>query len=53
VRAADSLACLSSDPGAAREEIQRRREEIGFSYYVLGADVANTLCPVVTELAGT
>ncbi|WP_232663240.1 LLM class flavin-dependent oxidoreductase [Pseudonocardia sp. TRM90224] len=52
VRAADSLAFLSSDPSAAAEEIQRRREEIGFSYFVFGADVAGALAPVVAELAG-
>jgi hypothetical protein len=52
LRAADSLAVLPSDPAAAAEEIQRRREEIGFSYFVFGADVADTLAPVVAELAG-
>ena len=52
LRAADSLAILPSDPAAASEEIQRRREEIGFSYFVFGADVADTLAPVVAELAG-
>jgi hypothetical protein len=40
------------DPAAATEEIQRRREEIGFSYFVFGADSADTLAPVVAELAG-
>jgi len=39
-------------PAAAAEEIQRRREEIGFSYFVFGADFAGTLAPVVAELAG-
>ena len=52
VRAADSLAFLPGDPAAAAEEIQRRREEIGFSYFVFGADVAGVLAPVVAELAG-
>jgi len=51
VRAADSLAYLPNDPSAAAEEIQRRREEIGFSYFVFGADVAGALAPVVAELA--
>jgi hypothetical protein len=37
---------------AAAEEIQRRREEIGFSYFVFGADFADTLAPVVANLAG-
>ena len=52
LRAADSLAVLPSDPAAAAEEIQRRREELGFSYFVFGADVADALAPVVAELAG-
>jgi len=52
LHAADSLAVLPDDPAAAAEEIQRRREEIGFSYFVFGADFADTLAPVVAELAG-
>jgi hypothetical protein len=52
VRAADSLAFLPTDPSAAAEEIQRRREEIGFSYFVFGADIAGTLAPVVARLTG-
>jgi alkanesulfonate monooxygenase SsuD/methylene tetrahydromethanopterin reductase-like flavin-dependent oxidoreductase (luciferase family) len=52
LRAADSLAVLPDDPSAAAEEIQRRREEIGFSYFVFGADFADALAPVVAELAG-
>jgi len=52
LRAADSLAILPADPSAAAEEIQRRREEIGFSYFVFGADVADALAPVVAALAG-
>ena len=52
LRAADSLAILPDDPAAAAEEIQRRREEIGFSYFVVGAGLADTLAPVVAELAG-
>ena len=51
-RAADSLVTLLEDPGAAAEEIQRRREEIGFSYFVVGADFADTFAPVVARLAG-
>jgi alkanesulfonate monooxygenase SsuD/methylene tetrahydromethanopterin reductase-like flavin-dependent oxidoreductase (luciferase family) len=49
---ADSLAILPSDPGAAAEEIQRRREEIGYSYFVIGADSADAFAPVVAQLAG-
>ena len=52
LRAMDSLAILPDDPAAAAEEIQRRREEIGFSYFVFGADVADAFAPVVAELAG-
>jgi len=52
LRAADSLAILPDDPAAAAEEIQRRREEIGFSYFVFGGDFADALAPVVAELVG-
>ena len=51
-READSLAILPNDPAAAVEEIQRRREEIGFSYVVIGADFADEFAPVVAELTG-
>ncbi len=51
-RAVDSLALLPSDPSAAADEIQRRREELGFSYFVFGADFADALAPVVAKLAG-
>src|SRR3954466_1292044 len=53
LRAADSLAILPDDPAAATEEIQRRREQMGFSYVVVGASVSDALAPVVAELAGT
>ena len=52
LRAADSLAILPDDPAAAAEEIQRRREEIGFSYFVFGADFADAFAPLVAELTG-
>ncbi|MBB6547204.1 LLM class flavin-dependent oxidoreductase [Nonomuraea rubra] len=52
LHAVDSLAALPADPAAAAEEIQRRREEIGFSYFVFGAGHADVLAPVVAELAG-
>jgi alkanesulfonate monooxygenase SsuD/methylene tetrahydromethanopterin reductase-like flavin-dependent oxidoreductase (luciferase family) len=52
LRSADSLTILPDDPAAAAEEIQRRREEIGFSYFVFGAGSADTLAPVVAKLAG-
>jgi alkanesulfonate monooxygenase SsuD/methylene tetrahydromethanopterin reductase-like flavin-dependent oxidoreductase (luciferase family) len=52
LRAVDSLLVLPSDPAAAIEEILRRREESGFSYFVIGANAADVLAPVVAELAG-
>ena len=52
LRAVDSLAILPDDPAAAAEEIQRRREEIGFSYFVFGAACADAFAPVVAQLAG-
>lgn len=52
MRASDSLAFLPDDPGAATELIQRRREELGASYFVFGADFAATMAPVVARLAG-
>jgi alkanesulfonate monooxygenase SsuD/methylene tetrahydromethanopterin reductase-like flavin-dependent oxidoreductase (luciferase family) len=52
VRAADSMSYLPADPAAAAEEILRRREELGFSYFVLGADIAAPLAPVIADLAG-
>jgi alkanesulfonate monooxygenase SsuD/methylene tetrahydromethanopterin reductase-like flavin-dependent oxidoreductase (luciferase family) len=53
LREADSLERLPDDPAAIVDELQRRREEIGFTYFVFGADFADTLAPVVAELAGT
>jgi alkanesulfonate monooxygenase SsuD/methylene tetrahydromethanopterin reductase-like flavin-dependent oxidoreductase (luciferase family) len=52
LREGDSLAILPDDPAAAAEEIQRRREEIGYSYFVFGADFAEVLAPMVAALAG-
>jgi hypothetical protein len=34
-------------------EIQRRREELGLSYFVFGAEVSDALALVVAKLAGT
>jgi len=53
LRAADSLAILPDDPLAAAEESSGRREELGFSYFVFGAEVCDALAPVVAELAAT
>ena len=52
LRAADSLLILPDDPAAATEEILRRREEGGFSYFVVGANAADALAPVVAGLTG-
>lgn len=52
LRAVDSLLVLPDDPAAATDEILRRREELGFSYFVLGANAADMLAPVVADLAG-
>ncbi|MFE3759560.1 LLM class flavin-dependent oxidoreductase [Nocardia tengchongensis] len=52
LHAADAMTVLPDDPAAAIEEILRRREEIGFSYFVFGADFAERFAPVVAELAG-
>jgi alkanesulfonate monooxygenase SsuD/methylene tetrahydromethanopterin reductase-like flavin-dependent oxidoreductase (luciferase family) len=52
LRAADSLAILPGDPAAATEEILRRREDSGFSYFVVGANAADAPAPVVAELTG-
>lgn len=52
LRAEDSLAVLPGDPAAAVDEIERRREELGFSYFVVGAEFAERLAPMVERLAG-
>ena len=52
LHAAGSLLALPGDPASAVEQILRRREEHGFTYFVVGADAAETLAPVVAELAG-
>lgn len=53
LRAADSLAILPADPAAAVEELQRRREQIGATYVVIGSNSADSLRPVVARLAGS
>ena len=52
LRAADSLAYLPPDPAAAADELRRRREETGISYFAFGANVADAFAPLVAELAG-
>jgi hypothetical protein len=45
LRAADWLAILPDDSAAPADKIQRRREEIGFSYF--GVEVSDALAPVL------
>jgi alkanesulfonate monooxygenase SsuD/methylene tetrahydromethanopterin reductase-like flavin-dependent oxidoreductase (luciferase family) len=52
LRAADSLAYLPPDPVAAANELRRRREETGITYFAFGANVADTFAPLVAALAG-
>ncbi|WP_240917550.1 hypothetical protein [Phycicoccus sp. HDW14] len=52
LRAEDSLLVLPADPAAAVEELRRRREEIGYSYVVVGSHAVDVMAPVVAELAG-
>ena len=52
LREADSLAYLPSDPSAAADELRRRREETGVSYFVFGANNGDRFAPLVAELAG-
>ncbi|MEV8372585.1 LLM class flavin-dependent oxidoreductase [Kribbella sp. NPDC056861] len=52
LQAADSLLALPNDPSAAVEEILKRREEGGFSYFVIGANAAEALAPAVAKLTG-
>ncbi len=52
LQATDSLAYLPPDPAAAADELRRRREETGVSYFAFGANVADTFAPLVAELAG-
>ena len=52
LQAADSLAYLPPDTPAAADELRRRREETGVSYFAFGANVADTFAPLVAEMAG-
>jgi alkanesulfonate monooxygenase SsuD/methylene tetrahydromethanopterin reductase-like flavin-dependent oxidoreductase (luciferase family) len=52
LRAVDSLLVLPDDAVAATDEILRRREELGFSYFVIGSNSADAFAAVVAELAG-
>ena len=52
LRAADSLAYLPHDPAAAADELRRRRQETGISYFAFGSNAADTFAPLVAELAG-
>jgi hypothetical protein len=52
LRAMDSLFSLPDDPAAVIDELLRRREEIGFSYFVFGAGFAERFAPVLARLSG-
>lgn len=52
LQAADSLAYLPPDPRAAADELRRRREQMGVSYFAFGSNVADAFAPLVAELAG-
>jgi alkanesulfonate monooxygenase SsuD/methylene tetrahydromethanopterin reductase-like flavin-dependent oxidoreductase (luciferase family) len=52
LREADSLACLPPEPQAAADELRRRREETGVTYFAFGANVADSFAPLVAELSG-
>ncbi|MVU77874.1 LLM class flavin-dependent oxidoreductase [Nocardia sp. ET3-3] len=52
LHAADAMTVLPDDPAAAIDEIQRRRDEMGFSYFIFGADFADRFAPVVEALTG-
>jgi alkanesulfonate monooxygenase SsuD/methylene tetrahydromethanopterin reductase-like flavin-dependent oxidoreductase (luciferase family) len=52
LQAADSLAYLPPDPAAAADELHRRREQTGVSYFAFGANIADTFAPLVAELSG-
>ncbi|MFV0257868.1 MAG: TIGR03621 family F420-dependent LLM class oxidoreductase [Acidimicrobiales bacterium] len=49
---ASPLALVGS-PGQMADDLRRRREEFGFSYVVVAADVLEDFAPVVAELSGT
>lgn len=44
---------LVGSPAEIADTLRRRREELGFSYVVVGGDVVDAFAPVVAELAGT
>ncbi|MBA3606039.1 MAG: TIGR03621 family F420-dependent LLM class oxidoreductase [Actinomycetota bacterium] len=50
---ADSPFALIGSPAAIVEDLQRRRQELGFSYVIVGADDVEPFAPVVAQLAGT
>jgi alkanesulfonate monooxygenase SsuD/methylene tetrahydromethanopterin reductase-like flavin-dependent oxidoreductase (luciferase family) len=47
-----SLSLLPGDAVAMTDELQRRRDEFGFSYVLITAEFAEQLAPVVAALAG-
>jgi hypothetical protein len=49
--AASPFALVGSAPAMA-DELLRRREELGFSYIIVGGDDVDAFAPVVAQLAG-
>jgi alkanesulfonate monooxygenase SsuD/methylene tetrahydromethanopterin reductase-like flavin-dependent oxidoreductase (luciferase family) len=47
-----SLSLLPGDTTAMCDELQRRRDEFGFSYVLVNVDLAEQLAPVLERLAG-
>jgi probable F420-dependent oxidoreductase len=50
---AESPFALIGSTDAIADELVRRREELGFSYIIVGGDQVDAFAPVVAKLAGT
>jgi probable F420-dependent oxidoreductase len=48
----DALAMLRGTPTEMADELQRRRDECGFSYFAVNAEYLDALAPVVERLGG-
>ena len=49
----ESPLALVGNPSQIAEDLRKRREQLGFSYVVVGQDQYEAFAPVVAELAGT
>jgi probable F420-dependent oxidoreductase len=49
----ESPLALVGNPAQIAEDLRKRREQLGFSYVVVGQDQYEAFAPVVAELAGT